>query len=354
LPEACPDASKGSSTTASEQGGGGSLSEAVSPHLGFDASPLTHGFNSLHAAPASESGGSSSDLDGLLEAPPGLPKPGTKLPEVPPFPFAPTQPVPRPSTPFSLADALGLDELLSPSPLFSSEGLGAVEVGPPGLGGPTFSPSAAIFTPFAAEYYPEVFPPFAFDYAAPAGLETDAADPADGFIFNITLRKADGCDVGLATSWSDTMKDTLHIDGVMPGGAAEAWNRQCGSSGAAEKVLLPGDEIISVNNISGPEEMRKECASRQLLRLMVVRSEGPRSAPPPHTAAVTDRFSSPLRADAGEFVPGLSLTPEPEVSAFVSGFSPEASTFVPMGMSAFETQFDPIYDSSLGLGLPTY
>jgi hypothetical protein len=288
-PDACPE---GSSTTASEREGGGSVcneTQRESPHLGFDVSPLTLG---IPPAPASESGGSNPDTP--LEPPPGLPRPAAKLPEVPAFPFSEKPQVP--TTPLSLSEALGLDDIPLPAPVSSS-----------------LSSAAAVFAPFAgAEFAAETYPGFPFDSAAQTESEA-----ADGFVFSITLRKVDGCGFGLTTSIGGHTGCALQIDGVLAGGAAEAWNRQCGSSGAAEKVLLPGDSIVSVNGVGGsPQEMKQECESQQLLRLMVVRKDGPRSAPPTHTAAVSER-SSQLRAEASEFVP----------------FSADAPAFIPMGMA---------------------
>jgi len=99
-------------------------------------------------------------------------------------------------------------------------------------------------------------------------------EDVDAFIFGLTLRLADGTELGLTTSQGG--RDChLRIEGVLPGGAADAWNRQCGSSGAAEKVLLPGDKIVSVNDVAGdPQAMLLECGSRRLLRLQLVRTGG--------------------------------------------------------------------------------
>jgi len=306
--DACADGA--STTTASERGGGDSaVSDTVSPYLTFDASPLPFGAPPAPpglARSSSESSGSGSEDP--LEAPPGLSRPLPKFPDAPPFPFSSPPQVPsllRPSTPLSLSDALGHEA--------------AHQTAPPPLTGPSLSPAAPAFSPFSIEYASEVFPSFGFDFGAEA--DTDLLQPADGFIFNIMLRKADGCSFGLATSATSQENGVLHIDGVLSGGAAEAWNRQCASSGAAEKVLLPGDHIVSVNGITGnPEDMKLECESQQLLRLMVVRSDGPRSAPPPHVAAVSVRSTpgTTMRAEAVAFVP----------------FSAEAPEFVPMGMIA--------------------
>jgi len=315
----------GISSTAS--GSTGSVSG--SPHLSCEAWPaLGCQLGGMPAAPASESGGSSTEGQGWDVKVP-------KFPEVPPFPFPHVPQAPStPSPTLSLSEALGLD-----APPASWPACDAQPSLPPGLGGLTFSPEAAVFTPFSAEYGgAEVFPPYTFDYPA----EADGECPADGFIFSITLRKAEGCSFGLATS-AMSHQDGLHIDAVLPGGAAEAWNRQCGSSGAAEKVLLPGDAIVSINGFSGsPEDMKMACEKEQLLRLMVVRSDGPRSAPPMHVAVVS--ATPKMRAEASEFVPISPQKLSPEASEFVP-FSPEAAAFVPMGL----TDFDDSYDDTIGL-----
>jgi len=198
------------------------------------------------------------------------------------------------------------------------------------------SAAAPVFNPFLAPEYD--FAAVQFPYPCEPESEVEQ-DSADGFVFNITLRKADGCAFGIATTPA-VESAVLHIDGILPGGAAEAWNRQCASSGAAEKMLLPGDCIVSVNGVSGAEDMTTECESQVLLRTTVVRSEGPRSAPPTHVAAVPDKseFSSPLRADASEFVPPTS-TLSPDAAAF-SPFSAQAAEFVPLAMQPSEVSMD--------------
>jgi len=96
-------------------------------------------------------------------------------------------------------------------------------------------------------------------------------EEVDAFVFSLTLRLADDVELGLSTSQAGHDRH-LRIEGVLPGGAAEAWNRQCGSSGSVEKVLLPGDKIVGVNAVAGdPQAMLLECGSKQLLRLQVVR-----------------------------------------------------------------------------------
>mmetsp|Transcript_102544 Transcript_102544/g.289998 ORF Transcript_102544/g.289998 Transcript_102544/m.289998 type:complete len:414 (-) Transcript_102544:82-1323(-) len=111
--------------------------------------------------------------------------------------------------------------------------------------------------------------------AAPAESEEEA----DAFVFALTLRLADGTDLGLTTSQGGRAQH-LRIERVLAGGAAEAWNRQCGGTGATERLLLPGDSIVGVNSVAGdPQAMLRECSASRLLRLQVVRvgrgSSGP-------------------------------------------------------------------------------
>lgn len=171
-----------------------------------------------------------------------------QLPEVPAFPF-PAPPADAPSSrsaaPLSLADALG------------------IEGGVAGTGGLDVTATSRLQCPATQQAFP-VFTP---------------AEPVagDGFVFSIQLRKAEGVVLGLETVIDAVEgRDVLCISGISPGGAAEAWNRQCSSSGAAEKVLALGDRIVSVNSLSGtPEEMQRECELHSLLRLMVVRDVSP-------------------------------------------------------------------------------
>ncbi|CAJ1387536.1 unnamed protein product [Effrenium voratum] len=109
-------------------------------------------------------------------------------------------------------------------------------------------------------------------------------------VFSMTLRKADGAELGLNVKPLD---EVLLVEGVRPEGAVEAWNRQCASSAHPERVVLAGDRIRSVNNQTDPEKMLEECREKQLLKLTLVRGDGP----------VPEIPSKSLRADASEFVP---------------------------------------------------
>jgi len=120
------------------------------------------------------------------------------------------------------------------------------------------------------------------------------------FAFSFTLRKADGADLGLNVSHHEHDR-VLRVEGVRPEGAVEAWNRQCASSALAEKAVLPGDIISSVNNIMyDPKKMLEECRDKQLLKLTVHRQRMP--CKPTTLRAEASEFV-PLRAEASEFVP---------------------------------------------------
>jgi len=101
--------------------------------------------------------------------------------------------------------------------------------------------------------------------------------------FSFTIRKADNTDLGLDVSSSATQRGLL-VEAILPGGAAEAWNRQQ-DPGRGSRELCPGDTILQVNSAQGPEEMLMECRNKMLLKLTVQRGEkyllqGPESPPP--------------------------------------------------------------------------
>lgn len=225
-----------------------STNAPVAPLLNFDVSPLT-------PSPAPHTFGGS-PFDSVASSELLLWENAAnmlKLPEVPAFPVAAPQP---PSVPLSLVDALGLDDANSFKQV------------------PSLSTSSA---------------------------QQDQHDTAsDGFVFSTLLQKPADGDLGLVTS---AMGGHLRIDGVLPGSGADAWNQQCGSSGEVEKILSPGDAIVDVNGISSDAAaMEAEMAQQQMLRLMLVRSDGSDSNASEREAAVTGQPST-LRAEAQAFVP---------------------------------------------------
>jgi len=207
--------------------------------------------------------------------PPGLGSEAT-LPDVPAFPFPAdaSTPATSPGTPaptLSLAEALGQQTpQRTPLSLMSS-----------------LTPSVPSEAPPSSPF--------------PMGMGASS-----GGMFNFTLRKADGAELGLNVSHHED-DQVLRVEGVRPDGAVEAWNRQCASTGSNKAVLL-GDRIISVNSVSfDAEKMLEECRDRQLLKLTVVRAMFPLPK-----AATKPRASSEFRADAPVFVPGGSeAAPKP-------------------------------------------
>lgn len=155
---------------------------------------------------------------------------------------------------------------------------GAALPAPPGLDPPS-PPAALPAAPPAAPALP------ALSLAEALGIgnekvndvsskesECDAsdADATDAFVFKLTLRVADDMDLGLCFSKKG---EVLRIDRVQSG-AAESWNRQCSTSGSPERVLVPGDLVVSVNDQSDPEIMLQESRTRKLLKLRVLRRSG--------------------------------------------------------------------------------
>eukprot|EP00439_Symbiodinium_sp_Y106_P062812 s482_g9.t1 len=193
--------------------------------------------------------------------------PPSALPEVPAFPLL-SSPVPL-SAPISLAESLGQ---ATPQRTQVSLMQSLIEM-----------PS-----------------PFTVNGRAGAGMV------GGNGIFSFTLRKADGTELGLNVSHSNDDR-VLCVEGIRPGGAVEAWNRQCLGPGSTftEKAVFQGDRIISVNQICyDPNKMLQECKEKQLLKLTIAR--GNVSLP---SAPAQGPGSASLRADASEFVPGVTSKP---------------------------------------------
>jgi len=121
----------------------------------------------------------------------------------------------------------------------------------------------------------------------PALSSEDASQPAPtGTTFTLTLRRADTVPVGLDVQGEDSC---LLVERVRPGGAVEAWNRQCPGD---VREIREGDRIVMINGSQDPEEMRGQCLTKHLLKITVVRV----------TPTLVQRAAH-LRADADEFVP---------------------------------------------------
>jgi hypothetical protein len=93
-----------------------------------------------------------------------------------------------------------------------------------------------------------------------------------GSIFGFTLRRACGCELGIAVEHSNK-EDALIVTNILPGGAVEAWNKQCCGGPAAGKAVMPGDRIVKVNGVSNPEDMWSQCTEKQLLKFVIVRGD---------------------------------------------------------------------------------
>mmetsp|Transcript_78856 Transcript_78856/g.124515 ORF Transcript_78856/g.124515 Transcript_78856/m.124515 type:complete len:192 (+) Transcript_78856:44-619(+) len=90
------------------------------------------------------------------------------------------------------------------------------------------------------------------------------------YVFDFTVRKADGMRLGMGVTHCDG-DAVLHVHDVRNNGAIASWNKQCANSPAALKVVLPGDKILKVNTATGPDDMLKECRESKLLRITMAR-----------------------------------------------------------------------------------
>jgi len=243
--------------------------------------------------------GDSSASRGLGEGSSGT---AGKLAEVPRFPFPSQQPQSQ-AAPLSLAAALGT-QTPQRTPLSLANSLAS--------------------TPLMSEAVPPVVP----------------QGTSGSTVFSFTLRKADGADLGLNVSHHEHDR-VLRVEGIRADGAVEAWNKQCnanagGGAGAAaaERAVLQGDHIISVNGIHyDPERMLEECRTMQLLRLTVARGDRGTmgtAVPTVSSGPVSGSNngggskSSALRADASVFVPTVAVEkPTAEEPAKVATATPE-------------------------------
>lgn len=171
--------------------------------------------------------------------------------------------------------------------------------------------------------------------ASSVGLAADE-DEVDAFIFNLTLRIADGAQLGLIFSPSPVGGRCLRIDGVSPGSAVEAWNRQCGSSGSAERVLHTGDLIVGANNAAGTvEAILTEIQASRLLRLQVVRrgltcrggASGYSTAlPTPGGCSDVGTLATPVSVGSSSLTSGRSQSPVRPCAADAAGTAAAAAT----------------------------
>lgn len=97
------------------------------------------------------------------------------------------------------------------------------------------------------------------------------APVGDGFKF--TLRLAD--DTGLGIDLAADTYGSLRVQGVLPNGAIDAWNRRClDGTATAAKVVSQGDALVCVNGKCDSQGMLSECRAKLLLSMTFVR-KGP-------------------------------------------------------------------------------
>lgn len=249
---------------------------------GLDVRPSSSGSSTSSTVQESSAAPSLGDFSGLTSVI------AEGLPDIPPFPFSPVFSPMHVAAPLSLVDALaGTETPATRTPLSLSSSLTGTNTN-----GEADSPSSM---------YPTGAPSFTF-----------------------TIRKADGLDLGLNILHHE-LDQILRIEGVRPDGAVDAWNRQCASGTAADKMVCPGDAIVAVNDITGnPDMMLEECRNKQLLRITIARGDSTLAALPP--VALPPSMPVSLNAEAPVYVP-----PSPSVQAGTT-LNAEASVFVPMGV----------------------
>lgn len=142
--------------------------------------------------------------------------------------------------------------------------------------------------------------------------------PAPPPKFTITLRRADQVPLGLEVQ-GENGATCLTVSSVRPGGAIEAWNRQCAGD---EREIRAGDRIVGINSADNADSMRAECLTKHLLKITVVRQsshcdemdEGNDVAASVAVSAAEAALGEcGMRADAHEFVP--NIPPAPAVQA---------------------------------------
>ena len=100
-----------------------------------------------------------------------------------------------------------------------------------------------------------------------------AAENAREDAFTLTLPKGDGMPLGLNLS-HPVLEHALVVEEVKPEGAVAAWTRRCASP---DRTLKRGDRIVSVNGVSGSQELMlqelQQCRYKTLVTMKVCRDE---------------------------------------------------------------------------------
>jgi len=89
---------------------------------------------------------------------------------------------------------------------------------------------------------------------------------------NITLRLAEKGKLGVYFG-NSLGNETLVVEGILPGQALHAWNRQCmfGNNDNTTRYVALGDVLVSVNGKTCWPDMLQECAENMLLKMVFVR-----------------------------------------------------------------------------------
>ena len=92
--------------------------------------------------------------------------------------------------------------------------------------------------------------------------------PVSGYVFDISVRKADGFMLGLYCKERDTV---LSVEAMQPQGAVASMNKYSG--GLPLREVHPGDLIIKVNNVCGNTAlMVQECLKERLVKMTLIRT----------------------------------------------------------------------------------
>lgn len=164
------------------------------------------------------------------------------------------------------------------------------------------------------------------------GAGTGSAAGAGPSFFSFAMRRAEGVELGLQMVPRADDQGFI-VSAVVPGGAIDAWNKQCvGGNVAAARALRSGDEIRMVNGCTACDAMLKEIDEKYLVRLSVARGS-PAGAPlpgpgVPGSAAAEAKEVAPqeaggLRAEAPEWRPPAS----PAAAAVEEGSCAKSTTF---------------------------
>merc|ERR1711862_53852 len=106
--------------------------------------------------------------------------------------------------------------------------------------------------------------------SSPGSTSVSPAKTLEVPTFSLTLRRADNVPLGLNVRGQEGDR-RLTIEAVRPGGAVEAWNRQCSGE---SRSIRPGDKVVAINNAEDAASMRVECLNKRLLKMTVQRGAG--------------------------------------------------------------------------------